>query len=66
MSKVCQNILLAKFIIKYLSPYDWLKEIIRLSHDLETMGYAMTHFSGESPNITSGFPRKSHNERSTS
>ena len=52
MSKVCQNILLA-----HLSPYDWLKEIIRLSHDLETMGYAMTHFSGESPNITSGFPR---------
>ena len=28
----------------------------------ETIGYAMTHFSGESPNIASGFPRKSRNE----
>ena len=29
----------------------------------ETIRYAMTHFSGESPNIASGFPRKSRNKK---
>ena len=57
--------ILTSFVRNIDDSRDFSRDFFLRVRNKVTIGYAMTHFSGELPNITSGFPRKSCNERST-